>query len=250
MAVIIGSARIGENGSITGGKPGDQKNGTEVSEQNFYIHSKGWYVLRPKDESVANNIGDEMHYACNTSKMGYNQLGRYEVVNEIKKVGTFKKLSKNVNSDCSSTVRSCIIAATGKDVGDFNTSSEVSVLEKSGLFEKHFAYTASTKLYKGDVLVTKTKGHTVAVTKSDNVRSTSTTSKTTSTKIQATSSCFKKYAGSSCSIVEILRELGSDFTMDYRKKLAKKNNISGYKGTAQQNEQLVKLAKAGTLKKA
>jgi peptidoglycan hydrolase-like protein with peptidoglycan-binding domain len=53
--------------------------------------------------------------------------------------------------------------ATGKDPGDFYTGNEVEVLERTGLFEKHFAYTSKTKLYTGDILVTKTKGHTALV---------------------------------------------------------------------------------------
>ena len=43
MAVIIGSARIDENGNIHGGKPGDQT-GREVSTQAWYQHRKGWVV--------------------------------------------------------------------------------------------------------------------------------------------------------------------------------------------------------------
>lgn len=43
MAVRIGSARINEKGTTTGGKAGDQTGG-EVSIQNYYLHRKGWYV--------------------------------------------------------------------------------------------------------------------------------------------------------------------------------------------------------------
>lgn len=47
MAVRIGSARINEKGTTTGGKAGDQTGG-EVSIQNYYLHRKGWYVARPE----------------------------------------------------------------------------------------------------------------------------------------------------------------------------------------------------------
>ena len=40
MAVRIGSARINEKGTTTGGKAGDQTGG-EVSIQNYYLHRKG-----------------------------------------------------------------------------------------------------------------------------------------------------------------------------------------------------------------
>lgn len=38
--VRVGSARSNENGGINGGKPGDQKNGREVSTQDWYLHNK------------------------------------------------------------------------------------------------------------------------------------------------------------------------------------------------------------------
>lgn len=52
MSLVVGSARIDENGHISGGKPGDQT-GNEVSTQAYYVHSKGWYCLRPKSTTVA-----------------------------------------------------------------------------------------------------------------------------------------------------------------------------------------------------
>ena len=55
MAVIIGSARIDERGKASGGKAGDQT-GKEVSTQNWYKHSKGWVLLRPKDPEKAAKI--------------------------------------------------------------------------------------------------------------------------------------------------------------------------------------------------
>lgn len=42
MSLIVGSARIDENGHVQGGKPGDQT-GKEVSTQVYYVHTKGWY---------------------------------------------------------------------------------------------------------------------------------------------------------------------------------------------------------------
>ena len=48
MAVKVGSARIDERGKISGGKAGDQTK-NEVGTQNYYVHSKGWRVLRPND---------------------------------------------------------------------------------------------------------------------------------------------------------------------------------------------------------
>lgn len=163
MSVIIGSARIGETGRATGGKAGDQKQkGTpdysgEVSMQNFYIHQKGWIIIRAKLPTVANKLAAAMKRACNNPNIGYDQNERYRIVKE----GTGTK--KKVDSDCSSTVRECVKEATGKDPGDFTTANAVQVLEKTGSFEPAVEYRSGTKLYTGDILCTKTKGHIVIV---------------------------------------------------------------------------------------
>lgn len=164
MSVIIGSARLDERGKISGGTAGDQKQGPspdnrgEVSMQAFYIHSKGWLVLRPKSASHAIAIAANMKAACNNPHIGYDQGGRYGVI----KYGVNART--DTEADCSSLVRECIKEATGKDPGDFTTATEASMLEKSGLFEDRRTYVGSMTLYTGDVLVTKTKGHTVIVT--------------------------------------------------------------------------------------
>ena len=167
MAIIIGSARSDENKQYAGGRGGDQRqssspdNKGEVSLQAFYKHKKGWYILRPKNEIHAEGIAQKMLEACNNACIGYSQSDRYGII----KYGISTK--QPTNCDCSSLIRECIKEATGKDVGDFNTSSEASVLEKSGLFEKRIPYKNGTPLYRGDVLVTQSKGHTVAVVTGD-----------------------------------------------------------------------------------
>lgn len=162
MTLIVGSARMGENGHITGGTSGDQT-GREVSMQNFYMHSKGWYCLRPKTISMANKMADAMRQACNNNNIGYDQNGRNGVIAQLKKYGSLAAIKTKTESDCSSLVRACVIQASGKDVGDMYTGNLASVLESSGLFEKRFSVSSKSQLYNGDVLVTKTKGHTVVV---------------------------------------------------------------------------------------
>ena len=157
MAVIIGSARHDEHGNFySGGKAGDQT-GQEVSTQNFYNHSKGWNVLRAKDNKVAEKLAEAMKIACSNKNIGYDQSERYGVI----KHGINTKAK--TECDCSSLVRACIIYASGKDVGDFNTSNERSVILKSGLFKDVGSYEQGDTLYNGDILVTRTKGHTVIV---------------------------------------------------------------------------------------
>lgn len=165
MTVIIGSARHDEHGACySGGKAGDQLQGGtndrsgEVSQQTFYVHSKGWYVLRPKDATQATKLASAMVRACDNAHIGYDQSNRLGII----KHGT--KTTVDTECDCSSLVRQCIIEACGKDVGNFTTSNEASTLESSGLFQSRISYTASTTLCTGDVLVTKSSGHTVIVT--------------------------------------------------------------------------------------
>ena len=163
MAVIIGSARIDENGHAAGGSAGDQKQGGtpdykgEISMQNFYVSNKGWWVIRPKSAEHAKKIAANMKTACNNKNIGYDQGGRLGVI----KYGVATKTK--TEADCSSLVRACVKEATGKDPGDFYTGNEAEVLNKTGLFEAKKSYTNGMKLYSGDILVTKQKGHTVIV---------------------------------------------------------------------------------------
>lgn len=161
MSIKVGSARIDENGKLTGGKAGDQT-GNEVSTQDYYMHSKGWYLLRPKDVAVANIIAKAMQSACDNDCIGYCQGHRTTVITQLQKYGSMAAISEKTEADCSSLVRGCCIEA-GFDPGNFNTTNEASCLENTGKFEKRVSVTASTTLYNGDVLVTKTKGHTVMV---------------------------------------------------------------------------------------
>lgn len=166
MAVIIGSARSDERGKITGGKAGDQKSGKEVSTQNYYVHSKGWRVLRAKDAAKRKLIAQAMKAACANDKIGYDQYQRNTLYNLAAKVGfDVSKVTTACETDCSALVRVCC-AFAGIKVNDFNTSSEAKVLLASGAFTELTGekYTKkSDYLAAGDVLVTKTKGHTVIV---------------------------------------------------------------------------------------
>lgn len=198
MATIIGSARIDERGKTSGGAVGDQKqisniNDTvgEVSMQNFYVHSKGWYILRPKDANIANKIAENMRIACNNSNIGYDQGNRLGIIT----YGINTKVK--TECDCSSLVRQCVKEASGKDPGNFTTANEVSMLEASGLFEPKKVYTSDTTLYTGDVLVTKTKGHTAIVT-SGAARTTSVSSSSTSANVSRKYSVGQVVTYSSC----------------------------------------------------
>ena len=196
MSVIIGSARIDERGKASGGTAGDQKQtkapdySGEVSLQSFYVASKGWYILRPKSTAHASKIAERMLTACNNINIGYDQGGRLGVINN----GI--NATKPTEADCSSLVRACVKEATGKDPGNFTTANEATMLEATGLFEKRLAYTSGTTLYTGDILVTKTQGHTVVVVDgADRTTSAgaSSSASTSTVKIAAAKSKNSKY---------------------------------------------------------
>ena len=156
MAVIIGHASIDERGRLNSGSAGDQT-GKEICTRSYYLHSKGWFLLRPKNVTHANTIAEAMLRACNNSNIGYDQYNRLGII----KYGTSSTVK--TECDCSSLVRQCVKEGTGVDAGNFTTSNEKNMLLATGLFEKAIPVTSSTVMYNGDILVTKTKGHTVIV---------------------------------------------------------------------------------------
>ena len=163
--VIIGSARIDERGKTTDGVAGDQT-GMEVSTQNWYLHSKGWRVFRAISAAAAEAIAVCMAAACANDLIGYDQNQRTTLYNAAKLVGFDVRLVKTaVETDCSALIRVCL-AFAGIMVSDFNTATEASVLLSSGAFVEltDSKYTKQQDyLRRGDILVTKTKGHTVVV---------------------------------------------------------------------------------------
>lgn len=60
---------------------------------------------------------------------------------------------------------------------------------------------------------------------------------------------FPVFKSSSCSIVDCLRSIGVDSSYAYRQRIASKNGIANYKGSAPQNDKLVSLGKKGKLMK-
>lgn len=238
MGVIIGSARHDERNRISGGAAGDQKQTStpdysgEVSMQNFYVHSKGWTIIRAKNADRALKLASSMITACNNKNIGYDQNQR----NGIIKAGTDSKVK--TECDCSALVRRCVIEAFGKDPGNFTTANEASVLMATGLFTK-IVYANGVTLYTGDILVTNSRGHTVIVTAG------------AARTVKDTTSHYPVYSGNTTSIVAALSAIGEkDTSYTHRAKIAKANNITAYRGTAYQNTVMLNLLKQGRLKKA
>ena len=238
MAVYIGSARIDERGKASGGNVGDQKQTSaqdyagEVSMQKFYVASKGWVILRAKDVNVAMKLAAAMITACNNKNIGYDQSNRLGVT----KYGTGSTVK--TECDCSSLVRQCVKEAAGVDAGNFTTANERTLLQRTGLFD-FLHYENGTTLYTGDILVTKTQGHTAIVTAG------------AARTVKDTGSYYPIYAGNTTSIVAALAAVGEkDTSYSHRAQIAKANGVTNYSGTAAQNTGLLNLLKQGRLKKS
>lgn len=165
MSVKVGSARSDENRKAYGGKAGDQT-GREVSTQDWYLHGKGWRVFRAKDPAKAEKIARCMQAACDNRHVGYDQWQRntlYTAAEPLK--FDVAKVTKDVETDCSALVRVCCAYAGILGLpADFRTGNMPSNLLKTGAFTELVGskYTASSDyLRRGDILVTRTSGHTV-----------------------------------------------------------------------------------------
>ena len=163
--IYIGNAVSDEHGKASGGEAGDQTR-KEVEVQPWYANKKGWVVLRPKDPSIAEKLAYDMQAACDNEMIGYDQKER-NTLQEIARKFNYDcaKVDIPCECDCSALVRVCCWYA-GIKVGHFNTAGEVEALMKTGKFEKLTdpKYTEqSAYLQKGDILVTKIKGHTAIV---------------------------------------------------------------------------------------
>lgn len=176
MTVIIGSARGDEYGQASGGAAGDQKQKSvpdyrgEVSMQEWYLHSKGWVLLRPIDPEVGKKIAQDMIWACENKLIGYDQSQNRTLYEIAKKVGfNCSKVKTACETDCAQLVRVCVRYA-GIECGDFYTATLPEALVKTGAFKKYTAakYTKSDKaLREGDILCTPVKGHVVVVCYTD-----------------------------------------------------------------------------------
>ena len=162
--IMIGSARIDERGHTTGGKAGDQAR--EISTQPWYKHSKGWIVIRSKEAVAAERIAEAMERACANPRIGYDQAQRLSLWNAVKDKGFDPgKASAPCETDCSALVRVCC-AYAGIITPNFTTADEVKTLRATGRFDilRDSKYTEKqSQLLRGDILCTKTKGHTAVV---------------------------------------------------------------------------------------
>ena len=163
--VYVGSASIDENGNAHGGKAGNQS-GRELKKQAWYLHAKGWRVFRAKRAAAAGKITKCMKAAIANRKIGYDQYQRNTLYKAAQPFGfDVSKVTTACETDCSALVRVCCAYAgiTGLP-SDFRTGNMPKNLLATGEFTELTGdrYTKqSAWLMAGDILVTKTKGHTV-----------------------------------------------------------------------------------------
>ncbi len=164
--VRVGSARIDENGKLSGGQAGNQT-GQEVAIEPWYLHAKGWTVIRAKDASIREKIAADMEAACANDLIGYDQSTSWDLYDKVRQYGwDCSKLKTAAETDCSSLVRVCVAYAVGKSIPWFSTLNQVNVLSGTGYFDilLDSKYTQSSDyLLRGDILCTNTQGHTVVV---------------------------------------------------------------------------------------
>lgn len=202
-ATLFGSARSDERGKLSGGKAGDQT-GHEVETQPYYNHKKGWVGLRAKSVDLANGLAFCMAIACGNDNIGYDQGNRTAIMRD----GICAAVK--TETDCSELVRACL-KQCDVNVADFTTATEKKVLLATGLFDE-VSIAKASDCYVGDILVTKTKGHTGIIVQGKARNSAS------PKPVTPSGNCYVVKRGDALS--KIARKLG--VSVDY---LAKKNNI-------------------------
>lgn len=168
MSVLIGHASIDENKKISGGVAGDQT-GKEVCTRNWYANN--WnYVLRCKDEKIAENMAIACEKACKNNNIGYDQNQRNTLRTQAEKCGyDLAKITTKCECDCSSLMTVCAecagIAIPYSLVNAPTTRTMKQAFTKSGFFDvltdSKYLIT-DTNLKRGDILV-KEGHHTVMV---------------------------------------------------------------------------------------
>lgn len=178
---MIGHACKNENGTYKDGQAGDQTK-VEVYIRTWY--NRPWNViLRAKDNFVREKIAKAMEMACKNEQLGYSQLTRNSLWNNVK-TAKFdpSKTTKEVNTDCSALVCVCC-AYAGVPIqylqignNSLTTSTLRKYLLQSGMFEaitdKEYLIN-DKKLLRGDILLYE--GHHTAVNLNDGINAKNTT---------------------------------------------------------------------------
>lgn len=161
------SASIGENGSIHGGRPGDQT-GREVWVRNWY--SKPWTVmLRYPDINIARAAATAAYLLAESNLVGYNQDQRNMLYQALKRysfdVNAYIASGEKTNCDCSSFVYACyaVVLPSIRYDGDAPSTDEMRDVYTAWGFTAYtqpMYLTTPDNLLIGDLLVSEGR-HTV-----------------------------------------------------------------------------------------
>lgn len=207
-----------------------EKNAAKLVAQ--LMHERGWDISKLKKHQDFSN----KYCPHRTLDLGWDRFKKMvqselDVLNGNKKPTTSNSTSTSYYKKFDSTS----IVDGLKSVGvDSSFSTRVKIAKANGISNYEGTSSQNEKL-----LDLARHG------KLKKVGSTTSTSKPTT----PTASYYKKYTGSSGSIVDALKSIGVDSSYNNRKKIAKANGISNYSGTNSQNEKLLSLLKQGKLKK-
>lgn len=144
--------------------------GPKVYTRPWYLHRKGWVLLRCMDADRREKIAEAMEKACANPAIGYDshRERRGSLFRHVRTRGFDPtETTEAVSTDCSSLVRLCIAYACGADMtGPLRTRYLPAVLADTGLFRFYddpWLCASPDHLMRGDILCTPEKGHTVVV---------------------------------------------------------------------------------------
>lgn len=242
--IQICHASISENKTVNGVK-GDQT-GKEVCRRNWY--SKPWsLMLRYPDQKIAYKMANIASMLADSELVGYSQAERNTLYNELKKhnFNASKYISSEVktNTDCSAFLTAVAVCAGVDKLQYTGNAPTTSTMEAKfsvagfKVYKDAMYLNTPDYLSKGDILV-KPSSHTVIAVESGNKG------------IGSIVRYYPIYKGDSRSLVEALQAVGEkDTSMTHRKQIAELNGYKpdSYTGTANQNNNLLKKLKAGSL---
>jgi len=159
--ILIGQASMGETG-ISNQKAGNQT-GQELNIRKYSNHKKGWRAFRHSWPGISDKIAYAVLRAVKNACIGYDQKDRNTIKIVSQKYGYDPGCVKvDCECDCGTLVW-VAIAYAGILLPDFTTGNEANVLLNHGFQEIPFDPVTGEGLRVGDILVTKTKGHTCVV---------------------------------------------------------------------------------------
>ena len=161
----IGHASLGSNGKISGDVSGDQ--GKEVCVREWY--NKPWsYVLRPKNNIIANKMATACEKGCANNAIGYDQSNRNSLKTQAVACGMdLSKITTPCECDCSSFMTVCAECAGIQIPYNGSNAPTTSTMKDAFMSTGQFDLltdqkylTSDNYLKRGDVLV-KPGSHTV-----------------------------------------------------------------------------------------